>query len=355
MTSSVNVKLTNVDGWNDFDAIAFFNAYNDEKDEWHRIHFPDGTKRYQYRTEKERVENCRKSYGVAIGENGLLYIRREHPCYQYDGENACEDCIERRRKKRLFEFSDRIDNASDGGTSLFFITAKDSIEQRKIAQRCKYHGYNFISVPTGNREERCVVINGPVSGSSLISHHEAKKKLAGCSGVLFLDRSQRVSGKLGKSQNDSELDERNGDNIVELMHREIIWGDKKFSAIEIGLANAKLARKMFQKEGSVKVTKENAQALLASREEETVAILRAMGGNCYLSGEKVKKFNIDAMAEQWLSICYDGYRVIGNVNGADPLAQRIIRMAMDNVNSEIDDRFSAEADKVATSVFRTED
>lgn len=337
-----------------FDPVLFLDEQQKIFDEWHETYFPDGTKRYQFRTEKERVDNCRKQYGVAINENGVLYIKREHPCHVYTGDNACEKCLEYRKKKRESDFRERIDNVLDGGTSLYFVTTNNVVEQRSLSRRCKYHGYEFLSVPTGAGDERVNIVNGPLDGTSPISGQAAKSRLAQCSAVLFPDRSKRVSGGLGIEIDD---DNRNGENVVNLVYREIVWGDKKMTAVDVAIANAKLARRMFKKEGTVKVTPENAQELLTSREDETMCMFRSMGFWCYFSKEKTKKFNIDAMAEQWLRISSEKYGVVGNINSADEVTQTVVKMAIDGLNSDLDeeDRFFDRVVSVAETVFRIDD
>ncbi len=333
-------------------SITDFLKESVEQTEWDAIHFSDGSKRYQYRTEEDRLNNCRKPYGVGLSENGLLYIKREYPCRIYSGENVCQDCIKARERIRKRDFSDRLDSVDDG-VCLYAITTNTVVEQKRMGQNCKYHGYDFISVPTGNIYERYSVVNGPVKGSEPVSIFVAKKKLSSLSSIMFIDRSQRVSGKLGLSD-EIISDNRDGDDIIILCARDIIYGKKKPGAIDVGIANAKIAKRLSLSENgnAIEITPDNAQHLLSTREDESLRVLRSMGFDCSLSSKKERKFNLSSMMTQWISISSAKYEVTGNTNGIDELTKRIINLTVQESNKYVSaGSFDDAIDKVISSSF----
>lgn len=330
-----------------FSVVLFLNVEQEREDRWRREHFSDGSKRYEYRTRDDKLNNCRKSYGVGVNESGVLYIKREHPCRIYTGDDPCQDCLDRRRLRRRKDFSGRIDSIANSGVGLHAMVTTNQAEQRLIASRCRYHGYDFMSVPTGNEQERYTVINGPIKGSDPVSHDTARRRVSELSSVLFADRSQRISGKLGKSDEAGD-DTRFGGNIVALFARDILYGSRSPGQVEIGIANVKIAKRMAAIDGGGKITADTAQEFLTNRENESLNVLRSMGFPCYFSLPKETKFNLDAMKDQWISIKEAQYEVIGSIESVDNLTKMLMKITVDLQNGDISAQdFDASVDAVA--------
>jgi hypothetical protein len=167
------------------------------------------------------------------------------------------------------------------------------------------------------------------------------------SSVLFLDKSQRASGKLGIDKNKSADDERQGNNIVVLRSRDIVYGKRKPGKIEVGIANVKIAKRMAAIEGVREITEKNAQELLEKREAESLKVLRAMGFDCFLATEKEKKFNLDAMRRQWIIIREARYEVEGEISGVDEVTRTLMTMTIEGRN---DDLAACDFDRVVDDI-----
>lgn len=314
-----------------FSVIDFIERESEADIEWHKQHFPDGSHRHEFRDEKERVENCRKPYGVGINESGVLYIKRSYPCHILTGPYACQDCLDSRRRKRERDYSGRIDNV-DESIGLYCTRTRDRVEQRRLAQNCKYHGYDYFAVPTGTGDEKLVIVNGPVKGSDPISRDNARRLILSHAHVLSEDRSAFVSGNLGKES--AEEDDRDDADIVEVYVRVLIYsGDKRPSGVEVAIANAKVASRM-QINGS-DITADNIQEIVSKRESESMRILQSMGFRCKFSAAVRKKFNLAALRRQWLSIERSLYSISGSIESISDITRYIIEESVGEQNEKL--------------------
>lgn len=309
----------------EFDATRFIEEQRQLDTDWQARHFPDGSLRYEFRDEKYRVANCRKSYGVGINESGILYIKKGFPCHVVTGPNACKKCLSVRENRRRKNFSDRIENVADS-VGLYFLITDGKVSHRRVVQNCKHHGYDFFSVPTIANGEKLVLVSGPVRGSEPISRDDARRAVSSWASVLLENRKMVVSGKLGKVSDD-DRDRRDGDEIVEIHTRYIIYtGDREPSALEVAVANARVANRSRSK--ATDITAENVQEIVTEREGESMLALLSMGFRCRFSAPKCSKFNLASIKKQWLSIQSSSCVVSDGVAALDDTTRYVIGEAV---------------------------
>lgn len=164
--------------------------------------YNNGKKKPKFRDRIERICSCRSEIGR--GFDTLSQTTRtiyERPCGIVDpGPDGdlpvCEKCVFYRREKRIREFSDRIDRAINEGETLFVIYSHNKKEMQNIQKAAIKNGYTYIGLPTENKDERVVVLNGEISGSIITPEREIKEIIHQLAGVVGRGR---VSGKLGLS------------------------------------------------------------------------------------------------------------------------------------------------------------
>lgn len=151
------------------------------------MYFPNGRKRYEYRDRQDKLDSC----GAVIGTDKVTGKSiREFRCKLPE----CPKCMEIRRKERSDSFEARIKNVSD--EELFYLTIDSGIEEKRLQEWAFYNKSQYISVPAGGNK-RDIIINRRRRGAVPVSHDKAIEILQANASLMYLDRSKRVSGKLG--------------------------------------------------------------------------------------------------------------------------------------------------------------
>jgi hypothetical protein len=311
------------------------------------MYFSNGVKRYQYRTEEDKVKNCGRLISMYIGADGTQKERREYRCRL----QSCAKCMGIRAKERTNDFSERIERVASE-KPLFYLELSTKAEQRRFREAAVRRGYEYLIVPTGT-EVRYVVTDGPVSGAEPIYYADAINRLKGVSGVIYSDRSKRVSGKLGKQTASGEATEENvGGEKVTVLVREYVFNGRKPTKAEIQIADVKAMSSASDILGdSGLITVDNAQALITKRENVLFRVYKLMGFPVHTFDPVEKEFDLDVMNKTWARVEIGKHRFFGNLGSLNPYARMLVSRAIaERNNKETTEAFEDEVELAAMSI-----
>ncbi len=318
----------------------------EEEIEYLRTHFRNGVLRYQFRTEKDRVENCGRLIYRYIGPDGTEREYREFRCKVYTGPYACEKCLGIRRRQRSGDFSSRIDAVND--RQLYRYIASDGGDLKRLRESCYKHGYEYVAIPTGNGVEKIVITDGRVKGSSPVHPEDAKREISTLGGFLDAKKSIRVSGSLGvvEDADGSEESNTNG-RIVKVTVGGYVYRGTEPTKIEQDIANVKAMANVGEvllRDGEI--TESNIQDVMVEREEALTAVYLSMGFKRKRVADHSINVDLDEIDKLWAVIetGKDSFR--GDLRVINPFSRMLISRTLDERNSRPDD-FSADVDKAS--------
>lgn len=308
----------------------------EEREEFLKTHFSNGVLRYEYRTEKDRVENCGRLIYVYTGVDGTEKEYREYRCKVLTGKNACPKCLAIREMQRAGNFSERIESVSD--RQLYEIVATDDREMKRIRESAYRNGYEYFAVPTGSEKEKIVIVDGRVKGSEPIHPGDAASKLKDLAGIIYDDRSIRVSGTLGINRDKKDNQSTTSSATVSVISGGFIWSGKEPTKAEKEIANVKA---MVIRDGSALsldgvITEDNVQEVISEREQALDKIYRAMGYKRKRVAEHSLRVDIDEMNKLWAAIVIGKDRFRGDIRTISPFSRMLVSRTIDERNSRLD-------------------
>jgi hypothetical protein len=320
----------------------------EEENAYREKYFSNGVLRYQYRTEADKVENCGRLISMYIGADGMQRERREFRCKL----PTCEKCMAIRANEREKDFTNRLDAAA--GETLFRVVISGDLEQKRLREWAYKNGYEYLSVPTESGDKE-VFINGPRRGSSPIHVDDAKAIVKKLGRVMHLDRSKKVSGKLGKEEK-VKSEEKKGASVT-LLVREYAFSGKRPSKVEMQIADAKamsLATELTEGFDGV-FTEQNVQAVFSQREDSLQRVYQKMGFSIHFFAPVEKVYDLDAMTKSWARVEAGRHKFHGSMSSLSPLVRLIVTRAMEERSKkEADDSFAEDIEVAAQSLISTE-
>lgn len=230
--------------------------------------YPDGVKKPKYRTREESIRYCGRKFGLRFDPLSMTTKdANEFPCGIVDSCNGelpvCPKCVARRSRNRLGEFADRVDRAMANGDTLFLATAKDKKDMARIQKGASRGGYSYISFPTGVLDERVVILNGKVNGSTITPDREIKDIIRNLSSLLT---GGRVSGKLGLEIKSPPNRFFPVPDVLYIFNRDIVSGEI-YGQIE--------ARAIFASSNMPMETENDVKLLIERRQKIIIGLLKS--------------------------------------------------------------------------------
>lgn len=334
---------------NDFSVKRFLEDQWIAEEEYHRTHFRDGSLRYEFRGVEDRLKNCGKYISMYIGADGTQKEKREFRCKLPE----CEKCMQIRENQRSGDFKDRLDAVAD--RTLFHLRVESDVAQKRLREYTYRHGYQYLSVPNESGEKE-VFVDGPVNGSDPINHFDAKEIVSSLGRVMFLDKSKKVSGKLGKDQEkESKRSHVEAPNFVSVFIREYDFIGKRPSKAEIEIANVKSMTASSDELGQDGfITEGNVQAVMTKREDAVFSIYSGMGYRLSVFNPVERTYDLNAMNRVWARVEIGQHKFYGNMGALNQFSKMLVSMAIDEHNSkETAESFHSDVDN-ASSFFTIE-
>lgn len=319
----MDIELTNerVNGAG-FNVSVFLET---ERDEEREMYYANGIKRPKYRDRREKMANCRRPVGWYIGADGTPMLLREPPCHVITGDDPCEYCVKVRNYKRQKSVEQRIEDV--GGRQLYHISVANKVESNRLKSNCHNHNYEYLLVPIDSDGTKVAIVDGPVKGSSPISHEGAKRAVSQTAVFISPNRKLRISGKLGLSDPGSDIPEHKNSVNVDV---NVIgfYGRNKPGEIDVVRAYV-LA--MIRTTDEIELTKEGIQEIFDARHERAVAYLREMGFSPYTKFTKTEAIDFDIVKERWTEVVFQQPKVTGNMNSLDGLTKLVLSMSLEQM------------------------
>lgn len=341
-------KMEQID--RDFNIIEWLDA-EQKKNEIDRIeflekHFSNGVLRYEYRTERDRVENCGRLIYTYTGIDGTEKEYKEFRCKVLVGENACPKCLSIRANQRSGDFRSRIDAVSD--RQLYRLVAEDSLDMKRMRELCYRHGYKYLAVPTGNDGEKIVIVDGPVKGSSPVHPEDASNEIGRLGGFLSENRSLRVSGTLGAktSDEDEKEDDVAARSVSVVAGGYVFIGSKEPTKAEKEIANVKAMVQARVDDSVDVITEENAQMVITERESVLDKIYLSMGYRRKRVADHKINVDVNEMNRVWSRIVLGKDSFQGDIRAVSPFSRMLISKTIDERN-DTPDNFMTDIDRAS--------
>lgn len=326
--------------------IEEYKREEEERVEYLRTHFSNGVLRYQFRTEKDRVDNCGRLIYRYIGPDGTEREYREFRCKVFTGPNACQKCLGIRNNQRSGDFSDRIDAVSD--RQLYQYIAYDGGDLKRLRESCYKHGYEYVAIPTGNGTEKIVITDGNVKGSVPIHPDDAKTEVSRLGGFLDAKKAIRVSGSLGNPKGMIENVKVNTNRrMVKVTVGGYVYQGVEPTKAEQEIANVKAMASIGEALlRDMEITESNVQNIMSEREGALTAVYLSMGFKRKRIADHTVNIDIDEINKLWAIIETGKDTFRGDLRSVSPFSRMLISRTLDERNSRPDD-FASDVDKAS--------
>jgi hypothetical protein len=331
----------------DFSPTRFLEDQWIAEEEYHRTHFRDGSLRYEFRGKEDRLANCGKYISMYIGPDGTQKERREFRCKLPE----CEKCMEIRANQRAGNFMDRIEAVKD--RVLFLLKFDMGSDQKRLREYAYRHRYEYLAVPD-EYGGKIVIADGPIWDSEPIHFQAASKLVASLGYVMFLDRSKKVSGKLGKEPK-KESASKEPPNFTSVLVRDYDFVGRRPTKAEIEIADVKsMSASGIALGPDGVINADNIQAVIREREDAICSIYQRMGYTLRVFPPSGRAYDLNAMNRVWARVEIGRHQFHGNMNGLSQFSKMLVSMAIDEHNSKAnDDTFYQDVDR-ASSFFTLE-